>query len=312
MKLGGLFGRRPAAAPAAAEAAPLPLPSGIADWGPAPLLPELAQGDAMLEELLLLAPGRRCLLAWGDGPRVARMSVALHAGGAASTLAAHPGPVPAEATRELIEAGRALGLPGRARELASRAPLAVASPVVAGAVDCDAGRPWRAAGDLASAGLGALAGRVDVVADGSQLIHWPDPLARLRALAATGARHVLMETPLLRPDAGLQRAGFPTGAVWYAVGMSADESQAMAGYWQRQDVDLHQYRWRPQGFTIAQAWDAGLMDTAWWSFFDAGGLAGLLARAGLRILRMRPVWEGRAAVVVAERADVAVAERGAR
>jgi hypothetical protein len=74
----------------------------------------------------------------------------------------------------------------------------------------------------------------------------------------------------------------------------------MAAYWRRQEVTLQQYEWMPQGFSTAQAWDAGISSTVWWSFFDAGGLAKLLGRAGLRLLRMRPVWGDRAAVVVAE------------
>ena len=49
--------------------APRPLPPAVADWGPPPLEAEPHGGDAMLQELLPLAHGRRCLLAWGDGPR---------------------------------------------------------------------------------------------------------------------------------------------------------------------------------------------------------------------------------------------------
>jgi hypothetical protein len=254
----------------------------------------------LLEELLMLAPRRRCLLAWGDGGRVARMSVALHAAGAASTLVAHPGAVPGEAMGVLLEAGRRLGLPGPARELARRAPVG-GQMAVPGAVDCDAGRPWRCGGDLASAALGALAGPVDVVADGSQLIHWPDPLARLRALAATGARHVVLETPLLWPDAALTAAGFVSGEIWYAVGMSAGQSEAMADFWRRRDVMLQQYNLLPHGFTAAEATVAGFATIAWWSFTDLAGLNRLLLLAGLRLLRQRRVWDGRAVVVVAER-----------
>jgi hypothetical protein len=292
----GFFARRAAEAP---PAAPRPLPHPIADWGPPPLLPEPSQGDVLLEELLMLAPRRRCLLAWGDGGRVARMSVALHAAGAASTLVAHPGAVPGEAMGELLEAGRRLGLPGPARELARRAPVG-GQMAVPGAVDCDAGRPWRCGGDLASAALGALAGPVDVVADGSQLIHWPDPLARLRALAATGARHVVLETPLLQADADLTAAGFAPGQVWYAVGMSPGQSMAMADYWTRRDVTLRQYSLLPRGFTSEEAAAAGFGAVAWWSFTDLAGLDRLLSLAGLRLLRQRSVWEGRAVVVVAE------------
>jgi hypothetical protein len=286
-----LLARRPA---------PRALPPAVDGWEPPPLLPEPGAGDALLEELLALAPGRRVLLAWGDGGRVARMSIALRAAGAASTLAAHPGEVPAGATGELLEAGRRMGLSEVARELAFRAPVPMPDAAVAAAVDCDAGRPWRVGGAPGDLALAVLAGRVDVVADGSQLIHWPDPLARLRALAATGARHVVIETPLVRADAALTAAGFAPGSVWYAVGMSPEESVAMAAHWRRREVRLHQYELMPQGFGAAEAWHAGIEATAWWSFFDRAGLARLLALAGLRAVRLTPVWDGRAAVVVAE------------
>jgi hypothetical protein len=75
---------------------------------------------------------------------------------------------------------------------------------------------------------------------------------------------------------------------------------AMADYWTRRDVTLRQYSLLPRGFTSEEAAAAGFGAVAWWSFTDLAGLDRLLSLAGLRLLRQRSVWEGRAVVVVAE------------
>jgi hypothetical protein len=277
LKIGRFFGRRAAA---------LPWP-GIADWGPPPLLPDPGAGDALLDAVLPLVAGRRCLLAWGDAPRVARMALAASAAGAGSVVVAHQHPPP-EVDRILVEEARRLELEAEAARLLRRGRTLGPAPELGGALDCDALRPWWIAAELGSRDAAARAGAVDLVVDGSQLIHWQDPLARLRALAATGARHVVLETPLLTGEL----AGYAPGSVWYAVGMSAGQSLAAAAYWRERGVPLRQYEAMPHGFTAAQAVQAGLGGIAWWSFTDLAGIARLLDRAGLRLRRHRIVWKG--------------------
>jgi hypothetical protein len=242
-----------------------------------------------------MVAGRRCLLAWADCARVARMTLAARGAGALSAVVVDPARPP-DADRVLEEQGRWLGLEAEAARLLRRGRTHGPVPHLGGAHDCDAPLPWWLAAELGSAETGARVGRVDVAVDGSQLIHWPDPLRRLRALAASGAEHVLFETPLLAE--GEAPAGYLPGSVWYAASMSAAQSAAIAEYWEQRGVSLPQYRPGTGGVASGQARTS---ETTWWSFADLRGIEHLLRNAGLRLLRSHSIWGGRAAVIVAGR-----------
>ncbi|MFL1461275.1 hypothetical protein ACI6QG_03670 [Roseococcus sp. DSY-14] len=281
-----LLGRK-AAPPPGSKAAPPdgpslpPLPAA-----PEPL-PDPAAGDGLLAAALPLAWRRRVLLCWGDAARVARFTLACEAAGARAVQVVAPEPHGAAAA--LAEAAAERGLPP---------PRATSLPV-GGARVVDAGPCWWLDGQPGPA-LSRF--RPDLVVDGGQLVHREEPLARLRALAATGARHLVLETPVVGASGALAEAGFRPGDTWFAVSMTPAMSRAMAAWWAARAVELEQYRLFPGGFTAAQAHAAGLTGTAWWSFMDRLALVALLGQAGWRARRLETGWDGRSVVVVAERA----------
>ena len=288
------FRRKPPAAAPAPRQAPPPLP------GPPPALPDPAAADPLLAAALELCWRESVLLAWSDAPRVARFLLLCRAAGARRVHVAHPAP-PADPEAILRAEAAALGLEALADAVLAPGRAADAPPF-AGTLDMDAPRPWwlRAAPD--APGLREAAGKPGLVVDGSQLVHALEPVARLRALAATGAARILLETPVVTASGALAAAGFRPGDSWHAHDMTPAQSEAMAAWWEERGVALEQYRRFPRGFTRSQAELAGLHATGWWSFMDRIAIARLLGLAGLRPRQAVPSWEGRSLVVLAERA----------
>jgi len=285
---------RPAPAAVAERPQRPPLP------GPPPPLPDPAGGDPLLAAALELCWRSSVLLTWGDAPRVARFLLLCRAAGARRAHVACPDLPPDPDPEAALRAeAAALELPALAEAILAAGRAADARPF-GGTPDVDAPRPWwlRAAPD--APGLREAAGFPDLVVDGSQLVHAAEPVARLRALAATGARRILLETPVVTAAGPLARAGFRPGDAWHAHAMSPAQSAAMAEWWRERGVALEQYRRFPQGFTRAQAEMAGLGATAWWSFMDRIAIARMLGLAGLRPRIATPSWEGRSLVILAE------------
>ncbi|MCW8085417.1 hypothetical protein [Sabulicella glaciei] len=301
MRLKGLFRRDrseedPAPAPPDEAPAPIPFP---ALPGPPRALPDPVRDDALLAAALGLCWRRGVLFAWNDLRRVARGVLLCRQAGARRAHVAQPW-IPSEADEVLLEEARRLEMEEEAVRILAEG-RAAHMPALGGSLDCDAPRPWWLRAPHDHPDLREMAGGPELVLDGSQLIHWPDPVARLRSLAATGARHVVLETPVIRSEGALRRAGYTPGALWHATGMTPAQSAAMAEFWAESGVALDQYRRFPHGFSLAEARSAGLGGQAWWSFTDEAGLRRLLRASGFALRSARPVWDGRSLVIVAER-----------
>ncbi|WP_207539371.1 hypothetical protein [Sabulicella rubraurantiaca] len=301
MRLKGLFRRdrseEDLASPPWQEAAPpVPFP---ALPSPPRALPDPVQDDALLAAALGLCWRRSVVFAWNDLRRVARGVLLCRQAGARSAHVAQPW-VPSEADEVLMKEARRLELVEQADRILAEG-RAAHIPALGGSLDCDAPRPWWLRAPHDHPDLREIAGWPDLVVDGSQLIHWPDPAARLRSLAATGARHIVLETPVIRAEGALRRAGYVSGALWHATGMTPAQSAAMAEFWAEAGVTLDQYRRFPHGFSLAEAREAGLGGQAWWSFTDKAGLHRLLRAGGFAMRSARPIWDGRSLVIVAER-----------
>lgn len=282
----------PAPAPPAPRAAWLPEPP--------PTLPDPAAADPLLATMLELCWRAKVLLAWNDAPRVARFLLMGRAAGARQVHVAHHDMPP---DPEAILRGQADALDlSSVADLVLAAGRAADAPPLGSTFAVDSCRPWWLRATPDACALREVAGGPDLVVDGSQLVHAVEPVARLRTLAATGARHVLFETPVVTAGGALARAGFRPGDTWHAHTMSPAESEAMDAWWREHGVALEQYRRFPRGFTRAQGELAGMHGTGWWSFMDRIALARMLGLVGLRLCAARPSWEGRSLVVLAERA----------
>lgn len=166
--------------------------------------PDPAAGDPLLAMALALAPGRRIVLTGKDAHRLARASLALRREGAAFTLVATE--VPPHNADDILreEALRWAMVDWAAPMLATlRGPRGSAHT---GALMADAVADWWVAASLSGDTLVHHAGAIDLLLDLDRL-EAADPLARLTALAATGARALLFKA-----DAGAARwlpeAGF--------------------------------------------------------------------------------------------------------
>ncbi len=252
-------------------------------------LPDPAAHDPLLAAALPMCWRRRVLLCWGDAPRVTRFMLACGAAGAKAVHAAATG----------TEAPIHAALATEAAALGRTAPPAWPATPLNGKREVDS-RPGLWLG--APPGQGCAHLGMELAVDGSQLVHHEEPLAWLNSLAATGARHLVTETPVVSASGALAGAGFRPGDIWFAGTMTPDMSRAMAAWWTQQGVELEQYRRFPDGFTTSQGHAAGLAVVGWWSFMDRAGLERLLQRAGWRVLRLVPSWNGRSVVAVAERA----------
>ncbi|TCH97113.1 hypothetical protein EJV46_17485 [Roseococcus sp. SYP-B2431] len=202
-RLRDLFRRQ--APPAPIDPVPAPVESPLPV--PAPFrLPDPAAGDALLAVALGLAPGRRCLLT-GDAPaRLARACLALLQQGAASALVAAPDP-PRHADAMLRDEALRWGLMEVATPLLERPPAGERGPQTY-YLDCDRPADWWMRAALDEGDIAQRAGPLDLVVDFRSLGANPDPLARLRALAATGAGELMLEDAPGEAEYWLDRVGF--------------------------------------------------------------------------------------------------------
>ena len=179
----------------AAQAPDTPAPGAPPAWPwPAWSWPDPAADDPLLAMALALAPGRRILLTGEDSHRLARASLALRREGAAFTLVATDAP-PHNADDILREEALRWAMTDWAAPMLAtlRGPRGQArtAPLMA-----DAAADWWVAASLPGDTLAHHAGAIDLLLDLRRLAAGAspaDPLARLTALAATGARAVLLE-----------------------------------------------------------------------------------------------------------------------
>jgi hypothetical protein len=204
-RLRDLFRRRTSPAPID----PVPTaPESPAPATPRPFrVPDPAADDPLLAVALALAQGRRCLLTGDDAARLARACLALRQQGAASALVASPDPPP-HADAALREEALCWGLMDVAAPLLERPSTAVRGLGGSYYLDCDLPADWWVKAALDQGDLAHRAGPVDLLVDFRSLGANPDPLARLSALAATGAQELALEDGPGEAEYWLDRLGF--------------------------------------------------------------------------------------------------------
>jgi hypothetical protein len=168
--------------------------------------PDPAAGDPLLAVALAFAQGRRCLLTGDDAARLARAYLALLQEGAVSALVAAPDP-PRHVDALLRDEALRWGLMDVAAPLLERPPAGGRGPHTY-YLDCDRPADWWMRAALDADDLAQRAGPVDLAVDFRSLAANPDPLARLSALAATGARELVLEDAPGEAEYWLDRLGF--------------------------------------------------------------------------------------------------------
>ncbi|MBS7790998.1 DUF1499 domain-containing protein [Roseococcus sp. SDR] len=225
------------------------------------------------------AQGQRVLLAWGDARETPEITLrALAAGAVAVQVMSAERPDQADAL--LLEAGQRLGLTAEAEAVvearaAARDPLP--PPLHA---DPGAWRAWWMRGSLDAPDLRERLPEVDLVLDGADLARLDgDPPRRLRGLAATGGRRLILRSSVVPATPDLAALGFDA---WHAGELDAARAAALDAALQAHGITLPQFAAFPGRLTREAAEAAGLA-APWWWFIGEAALEEWLGEAGWRI-----------------------------
>jgi len=166
-------------------------------------------GDALLGFALAWAHGRRCVVTGEDAPRLARALLALLRAGAESAMIITRS-MPADAADHLRQEARRWEMTELAEPLLQRRLVGRGEARAEHALLCDLPHDWWLLAEWHSPAIAHRAGRIDLLIDLSPLDGHQDPLERLTGLAATGARHLMLEAGCANGQALLQHVGFET------------------------------------------------------------------------------------------------------
>jgi len=163
--------------------------------------------DALLGFALALAHGRRCVVTGEDTPRLARSLLALLRTGAESAVIVTRS-IPPDAEDQLRVEAQRWEMTDLAEPLLQRRLIGRGEAGAEPALLCDLPHDWWLRAEWNSPAILHHTGRIDLLIDLSPLDSHRDPLERLTGLAATGARHLMLQAGHVDGQALLRRVGF--------------------------------------------------------------------------------------------------------